>query len=93
VLRGGSFNNNNPDNLRCANRNNNSPDNRNNNNGFRISSTTPETLFPLAGIAVFTEPASEPCAVHDRVPGVVVPFCGAVAKTCAEFGGAGKLCG
>ncbi|NWG75252.1 MAG: SUMF1/EgtB/PvdO family nonheme iron enzyme [Rubrivivax sp.] len=36
VLRGGSWNNN-PDNLRVANRNNNTPDNRNNNNGFRCS--------------------------------------------------------
>ena len=35
VLRGASWNNNNPDNLLSANRNNNTPDNRNNNNGFR----------------------------------------------------------
>ena len=35
VLRGGSWNNDNPTNFRCANRNNNNPDNRNNNNGFR----------------------------------------------------------
>jgi len=34
VLRGGSWNNN-PQNLRSANRNNNTPDNRNNNIGFR----------------------------------------------------------
>jgi len=39
VLRGGSWNNNNEDNLRCANRNNNHPTNRNNNNGFRGAST------------------------------------------------------
>jgi retron-type reverse transcriptase len=38
VLRGGSWNNN-PENLRSANRNRNNTDNRNNNNGFRVSST------------------------------------------------------
>ncbi|MBF0311736.1 MAG: SUMF1/EgtB/PvdO family nonheme iron enzyme, partial [Magnetococcales bacterium] len=38
VNRGGSWNNN-PANVRSANRNNNSPDNRNNNLGFRLSST------------------------------------------------------
>ena len=35
VVRGGAFNNN-PENLRCANRNRNNPHNRNNNVGFRI---------------------------------------------------------
>ncbi|MFV0278771.1 MAG: SUMF1/EgtB/PvdO family nonheme iron enzyme [Parahaliea sp.] len=35
VLRGGSWNNN-PDNLRAANRNRNNADNRNNNVGFRV---------------------------------------------------------
>jgi hypothetical protein len=40
VLRGGSWNNN-PRNLRSANRNRNQPDNRNNNNGFRVASTLP----------------------------------------------------
>ena len=39
VLRGGSWNNDNPDNFRCANRNNNHPDNRNHNNGFRLART------------------------------------------------------
>ena len=41
VLRGGSWNNDNPDNFRCANRNNNHPENRNDNNGFRAASTLP----------------------------------------------------
>jgi len=36
VLRGGSWNNNDRDNLLSSNRNNNSADNRNNNNGFRL---------------------------------------------------------
>jgi formylglycine-generating enzyme required for sulfatase activity len=38
VNRGGSWNNN-ARNCRSANRNNNTPDNRNNNLGFRLSST------------------------------------------------------
>ncbi|MEK9142046.1 MAG: SUMF1/EgtB/PvdO family nonheme iron enzyme [Nitrospirota bacterium] len=38
VLRGGSWNNN-PQNLRSANRNNNKPTNRNNNIGFRCAKT------------------------------------------------------
>ncbi len=37
-LRGGSWNNDNTDNFRCANRNNNNPDNRNDNHGFRCAS-------------------------------------------------------
>ncbi|NCP34399.1 MAG: SUMF1/EgtB/PvdO family nonheme iron enzyme, partial [Armatimonadetes bacterium] len=37
VLRGGAWNNNNLNRLRCANRNNNDPDNRNNNRGFRCA--------------------------------------------------------
>ncbi|HDQ45369.1 MAG TPA: hypothetical protein ENN17_07740 [bacterium] len=36
VLRGGSWNNN-PENVRAANRNRNTPDNRNNNRGFRFA--------------------------------------------------------
>lgn len=39
VVRGGSWNNDNTDNFRCAYRNNNRPDNRNDNNGFRCAST------------------------------------------------------
>ncbi|MEI8375740.1 MAG: SUMF1/EgtB/PvdO family nonheme iron enzyme [Planctomycetota bacterium] len=38
VLRGGSWNNR-PNNTRSAKRNRNTPDNRNNNTGFRVSST------------------------------------------------------
>ncbi len=40
VVRGGSWNNN-PDNLRSANRNRNPTDNRNNNLGFRVARTLP----------------------------------------------------
>ncbi|MBM3460923.1 MAG: hypothetical protein FJX76_02370 [Armatimonadetes bacterium] len=48
VLRGGSWNNNNDNNFRGANRNNNGPGNCNNNNGFRLASTLPMTgvFFP-----------------------------------------------
>jgi formylglycine-generating enzyme required for sulfatase activity len=35
VLRGASWNNNDPDNLLSSYRNNKTPDNRNHNNGFR----------------------------------------------------------
>lgn len=44
VLRGGSWNNN-PENLRSANRNRNNPTNRNNNNGFRVASTLTARVF------------------------------------------------
>jgi len=37
VLRGGSWRNNNDNNLRVDYRNRNNPDNRNNNRGFRVS--------------------------------------------------------
>ncbi|MCW5933646.1 MAG: SUMF1/EgtB/PvdO family nonheme iron enzyme [Fimbriimonadia bacterium] len=36
LLRGGSWNNNNPNNFRCAYRNNNNLNNSNNNVGFRV---------------------------------------------------------
>jgi hypothetical protein len=49
VLRGGSWNNDNPDNFRCAYRNNNHPDNRNHNNGFRVASTIPCRSLVLHG--------------------------------------------
>ncbi|MCC5838839.1 MAG: SUMF1/EgtB/PvdO family nonheme iron enzyme [Opitutales bacterium] len=43
VVRGGSWNNNNENNLRVENRNTNDPSNRNNNIGFRV------LLGPVAG--------------------------------------------
>ncbi|MDZ4762814.1 MAG: hypothetical protein SGJ21_17275 [Alphaproteobacteria bacterium] len=47
MIRGGSWNNN-PQNLRSAQRNRNTPDNRNNNLGFRVASTliSPEPHRP-----------------------------------------------
>jgi len=47
VVRGGSWNNDNHDNFRCAYRNNNTPDNRNNNNGFRVASTVQRRSPPM----------------------------------------------
>jgi len=38
VLRGGNWNNNNPNNVSSSNRNNNNPTNTNNNIGFRVAS-------------------------------------------------------
>jgi len=54
VLRGASWNNNNPDNLLSSNRNNNTPDNRNNNIGFRCvlvgdSSPKAEPIRAMSG--------------------------------------------
>jgi len=43
VIRGGSWNNE-PANLRSANRNRNTPDNRNNNLGFRLAHYTRKAL-------------------------------------------------
>jgi retron-type reverse transcriptase len=57
VVRGGSWNNDNTENFRCANRNNNDPTNRNDNNGFRVASTSmPEFLRPGAKGACLDSP-------------------------------------
>ena len=55
MIRGGSLNNQ-PENLRSANRNMNNPDNRNNNLGFRLAQSTHAALCsarsrPLQGRA------------------------------------------
>ena len=63
VLRGGSWNNN-PRNLRSANRNRNTPDNRNNNNGFRAASTPNGETRRAAGAVWFTNPAGVPHGVQ-----------------------------
>ena len=49
VVRGGSWNNN-PKNLRAANRNNNGVSNRNNNLGLRLVQAAPLPEFPYSGI-------------------------------------------
>ena len=59
VLRGGSWNNN-PRNVRAANRNRNGTDNRNNNNGFRVAST------PQAGAGGFKDPPGARGCVQGR---------------------------
>ena len=58
VLRGGSWNNN-PNNLRAANRNRNSPDNRNNNNGFRLARS-----LPSAGAVAPTDATGVHGSIH-----------------------------
>ena len=61
VVRGGSWNNDDTDNFRCANRNNNDPTNRNDNNGFRVASTsTPEFHRPRAAEARGESPGRSP---------------------------------
>lgn len=54
MVRGGSWNNDNPENLRAAYRNNNNPDNRNNNVGFRVGARVAQHslkgVSPLTGI-------------------------------------------
>jgi retron-type reverse transcriptase len=58
VLRGGSWNNDSPDNLSALNRNHNHPDNRNDNNGFRC------------GVGLGVSPKAGPaCAECGAMPG------------------------
>jgi hypothetical protein len=62
VLRGGSWNNNDRDNLLSSYRNNNDPGNRNNNNGFRcvlvVSGSKVLSLVTIRRMAVSGEPAA-----------------------------------
>jgi hypothetical protein len=60
VLRGGSWNNN-PENLRSANRNRNNPTNRNNNNGFRLASTLTARVLAFTDAGRVAESASRAC--------------------------------
>ena len=62
VVRGGSWNNN-PQNLRSANRNRNTTDNRNNNLGFRLARTS---FAGAAGIKVLAGVHLTFRAVHDE---------------------------
>ncbi len=71
VLRGASWNNNNPDHLLSSNRNNNTPDNRNNNVGFRCvleggSSPKAEPVCAMPGGSSPAEP--EPRIQPNRGP-------------------------
>ncbi len=67
VLRGGSWNNN-PGNLRAANRNRNRPDNRNNNLGFRVVrlASLPAGRKPSPGVSVSTDTGSAAAGIHER---------------------------
>lgn len=71
VLRGGSWNNNNPDNFRGARRNRNNPDNRNNNRGFRAASTPTNGVIHVApqGAAAGIRVETVPRSVLARGPG------------------------
>ncbi|WP_353485325.1 SUMF1/EgtB/PvdO family nonheme iron enzyme [Haliscomenobacter sp.] len=72
VLRGGSWNNN-PQNVRAANRNNNTPDNRNNNIGCRLANTGKQAriwlLYGSAGSSSFCPAAclASPHQWGDRI--------------------------
>ncbi|MEA3439050.1 MAG: SUMF1/EgtB/PvdO family nonheme iron enzyme [Chloroflexota bacterium] len=57
MLRGGSWNNN-PDNLRVANRNNNDPTDTNNNIGFRCARSLPAN--PGSEYGAFTDASCVP---------------------------------
>ncbi|HOH28182.1 MAG TPA: SUMF1/EgtB/PvdO family nonheme iron enzyme, partial [Candidatus Hydrogenedentes bacterium] len=67
VLRGGSWNNN-PDNLRSANRNRNNPDNRNNNNGFRVAVSVSSRKTPEPGFRSSPPVNAESGVSQDNVP-------------------------
>jgi hypothetical protein len=64
VLRGGSWNNNDPRNLLSSNRNNNDPDNRNDNIGVRLvlgsSPKAGTSQMPGGPSAARPEPRSDP---------------------------------
>ncbi|MBN1610949.1 MAG: SUMF1/EgtB/PvdO family nonheme iron enzyme [Polyangiaceae bacterium] len=51
VNRGGSWNNNDPSNVRAANRNRNDPANRNNNLGFRCARTATPACSTVTAVA------------------------------------------
>ncbi|MDX1654598.1 MAG: hypothetical protein R3310_05255 [Candidatus Competibacteraceae bacterium] len=59
MVRGGGWNNN-PENLRSANRNRNAPDEANNNQGFRLARTPAK----MAGAVGFKDPAGVPVGAH-----------------------------
>ena len=76
TLRGGSFANNNDNNVRCAYRNNNSPNNRNNNWGFRVvegdgtllhSTTQHRALRPATACRAKSRELAQPIPVRARI--------------------------
>ncbi|MBF0626344.1 MAG: SUMF1/EgtB/PvdO family nonheme iron enzyme [Magnetococcales bacterium] len=84
VNRGGSWNNN-PANVRSANRNNWNPGNRNNNLGFRLASTTPRQTGRVYGSCLRAQGLSKPSSragapdEEQRPPASGRPFQGSKA--------------
>ena len=68
VVRGGSWNNN-PQNLRSANRNRNTPDNRNNNQGFRLASTLTGRVARFTDLTSVPDVRPEPSMMSGRRSG------------------------
>ncbi len=68
VVRGGSWNNDNPDNLSCAYRNNNHPDNRDNNIGFRcvVVGESARRCFRKRNRLAWCWPGARPCQSEPR---------------------------
>jgi hypothetical protein len=95
VLRGGSWNNNNSNNLRAANRNHNAPDNRNNNAGFRCASTStagsPDWVVgcDTARVDRFTDLSSVRSGFMPIVGAAVAVFCATLAARWARAREAG----
>ncbi len=79
VLRGGSWNNN-PQNLRSANRNRNTSTNRNNNRGFRLASTLTGRIVKVMAFKSDHELRPGPVMMIKRASGLHVvgapPSCG-----------------
>ncbi|HCU25656.1 MAG TPA: hypothetical protein DF383_11630 [Deltaproteobacteria bacterium] len=70
MLRGGSWNNNNPDNLRAAYRNNKHPDDRNNNIGGRVV-LAPQHSQPSTRVSDFNKSGSVFEGVPIDLPGLI----------------------
>ena len=91
MLRGGSFNNQ-SSNVRSANRNNNQPTNRNNNIGFRPSSTLRQaTCLPCRNLqAVFGLPAKRASAKFRSSSRVGLALCSSAKSTIGPAGLVGR---
>ncbi|MCA9422393.1 MAG: hypothetical protein KC592_15325 [Nitrospira sp.] len=66
MIRGGSWNNNNPENLRSSNRNRNTTDNRNNNIGFRLAQAA-RTAHSRPRAILFMDRVGAAAGVHEPV--------------------------